>query len=537
MRVLRQSELDREGRDEQDEYIGDKWGRYIRSTDHIYRLQQEHRGRFVDLQALAEVRRGITTNCDNFFLVTDVTDDALNRIGGDRAFLERFGVARRRVTNNSFAIIERSDGYQAAIERDYVRPIIKTARDFKCFATSRMERADLAVVLPDNRRQLSELADSYVRAAEKEGWHLSASFQNLRTRSWFCLRDASVAPLLFVKTMQYTPVVLLNDAGFLANQRLYEMHASEGVDPSAFAAALNSTVFAAERYAGVKALGREAAIDVEVFTARRFRTPDIRRLAPDHSRHLAQLMDALREREAGAMLEEALLDTTLVAAQRYIDSHPVTPDVWPAELRDNTRRDIDHVLLIALGVPAEETGDIITSVYNEMIAYTRKLRRLELEAQSNRQGGGGEITNVRNLAQDVWTQLEVEGITPRPVPDGFLQRDTATRTIRLPAGRAELVQPGLFDTEAGYSIRVGTDILRFDSVAERDYCFTLLRVGIRGDVVMPTNSNLCETLAVEIGRYVQQVGRGLAQAVSDLTGDRELQNRIVREGMRRILQS
>lgn len=44
-------------------------------------------------------------------------------------------------------------------------------------------------------------------------------------------------------------------------------------------ALLNSTVFACERYAAVKALGREAAIDVEVFTASSFRTPDLRRFS------------------------------------------------------------------------------------------------------------------------------------------------------------------------------------------------------------------------------------------------------------------
>lgn len=536
VRVLRQRDLEQDGRSEEGEFIGDKWGRYIRSTNRIYSLQREHRKSFVGLQCLAPLRRGITTNCDDFFLVKDVTEEALSRVGTDRECIEKYGVSRRRLSGDSVAVVQRSDGFEAAIERRCLKPIIKTARDFAFCATSRLDRGDLAVVLPEDRTELSELADKYVRAGEREGWHRNPSFQNVRNRSWFSLRDATVAPLLFIKTMQYTPIVLLNDGEFLANQRLYEMHPPSDIDPNAFAAVLNSTVFAAERYAGVKALGREAAIDVEVFTARRFRTPDIHRFTAGHLRRLAVCMKRLKEREVGPMREEALLDTTLSAAQRYIDAHPVNPDIWPDELKDRTRQEIDSIVLAAVGVPGNLVEDVRASLYNEMTCYTRKLRRLELEAQQNRLGGGGELTNIRDLAEDVWAQLASGGLNPCPVPDGFIERRTPTRTIQLPNGRAELVQPGLFDSEVGHAIRVGGNLLNFDTQSERDYCFALLTSGVRGDVSMPVDADECGRLATEIRRYVQQVSRALEQAVADLTSDRDLQHRIFREGMRRILQ-
>lgn len=322
----------------------------------------------------------------------------------------------------------------------------------------------------------------------------------------------------------------------LANQRLYEMHAADDIDVWAFAATLNSTIFAAERYAGVKALGREAAIDVEVFTAKKFRTPDVRHLRKDGVRRLGALMRDLCGREAGPILEEALIDTTLTAAQRYIDAHPVTPDLWPAELRDETRQAIDRLLLEAIGTPAREARGILTALYNEMIAYTRKLRRLELEAQLNRQSGGSEATNVRDLAQDVWTQLSAEGLNPIPVPDGFLDRGVASRRIQVPAGRAELVQPGLFDSEAGYAVRVGDRSFRFDTQAERDYFFTLASMGVRGETVIPVSVDDCIRLAARVREYIGEVRRGLDRIVYDLTSDQDLQHRIIRECMRRVLQ-
>jgi hypothetical protein len=193
--------------------------------------------------------------------------------------------------------------------------------------------------------------------------------------------------------------------------------------------------------------------------------------------------------------------------------------------------------LRAIGVPASEVEATITSLYNEMTMYTRKLRRLELEAQLNRQGGGGsEITNIRDLAQDVWSQLTSQGLTPIPIPDGVIGRDAGTRQVHVPAGRPEIVQPGLFDSEGGYAVRFGTSVLRFDTAGERDYCFTLAFAGVRGDVQMPIDEHECSRIAVQIRGYFQEVTRGLDRAVSDLTSDHDLQHRIVREGMRRIIQ-
>jgi type I restriction-modification system DNA methylase subunit len=536
VRVLRQRELDKEGRNESEEYVGDKWGRYIRSTNRVYSLQRENRAAFIDLQYLSPLRRGITTNCDDFFLVADITKDSLTKMPTDWEWRERFGVSRRRLLDGALVAIQRSDGFQAVLEKKYTRPIVKTARDFTFFATSRLERADLAVILPEDRAALSELADSYVRAGEREGWQRSPSFQSLRNRGWFSLRDATVAPVLFIKTMQYTPLVLLNDGEFLANQRLYELQAPNGIDPNAFAAVLNSTVFAAERYAGVKALGREAAIDVEVFTARRFRTPDIKHFKSGQLKRLETCMGRLIQREVGPMLEEELVDTTISVGQRYIDTHPIGPDIWPKELKDRTRQEIDAIVLAAIGVPSGEIEDVRASFYNEMTAYTRRLRRLELEAQLNRIGSGGEMTNVRDLAHDVWDHLVSEGLAPCPVPDGFIARGVQTRMVQLPNGRAELVQPGLFE-EMGYAIRVGATKLTFETQAERDYCFALLMSGIRGVVKVPTNSGDCDRLAEEIKRYVRQVSHALQQAIADLTSDHDLQLRIFKEGMRRILEA
>ena len=185
---------------------------------------------------------------------------------------------------------------------------MRTAHDIYSVATSRIENVGFAINLQEARNRLSRLARQYVEAGEREEWHLSPSFAQILASEgqWYSLRNVSIAPILFIKTMQYTPLVFWNDGHLLPNQRLYNVTPLEGVDAEVLCATLNSTIFAAERYAAVKALGREAAIDVEVFTAKVFRVPNIRGMDGRSAERLREAMNQLCQRDAGALIEEPL---------------------------------------------------------------------------------------------------------------------------------------------------------------------------------------------------------------------------------------
>jgi hypothetical protein len=168
-----------------------------------------------------------------------------------------------------------------------------------------------------------------------------------------------------------THLVLLNDAKVLANQRLYEVYPIEGIDAEALCAVLNSTVFACERYAAVKALGREAAIDVEVFSANSIKTPDLRLLNDRDIELLRNAMRELSKREVGPILEESLLQMTHSVATAYISRYPVSSQVWPDELRDSVRQEIDRLVLKSVGVTDKDVSHTREKLYNELTEHTR----------------------------------------------------------------------------------------------------------------------------------------------------------------------
>jgi hypothetical protein len=68
----RQGELWHEGYDEEEEkYVGSKWGKYLRAPDIFFRVLEKGEGKLVPLKQVASVRRGFTTGAVQFFYLTE----------------------------------------------------------------------------------------------------------------------------------------------------------------------------------------------------------------------------------------------------------------------------------------------------------------------------------------------------------------------------------------------------------------------------------------------------------------------------------
>jgi hypothetical protein len=538
IRTLRQDQLEEAGTEAGGNYVGCKWGRYLRSTETLYSLQKHHSNRWVPLRVLAPVRRGITTNRDDFFIVSDISEEAVRRVSGTRAFQDRFGVTRERVIAREVSIVRRKDGVELALDTRYLRPIIKTARDISSFVTQGLDH-EFAVVIPDDRQDLTCLANLYVAAGEREGWHQLPSFQAIQDNggNWYSLRESDVAPILLIKTMQYSPMVLLNDARLLANQRLYTVRMLPGVDSVVLCAVLNSTVFACERYAAVKALGREAAIDVEVFSANAYKTPDVRELSSDDADSLRNLMLELARRRVGNMVEEPLMQLGRSSAVAYASQNPVSREVWPTELSDPVRERIDLIVLRLIGVPPDEVEQTRERMVNELVEHTRKLRLLELEAQINRQGtGGSHGTSPRQLADEIWTQLiESERLTPRRVPHDFLTPNEVASIVHLPVAKVRVEQPDLFDAQRSFVVRTDRTVVFRGPQDQALYLTRLAELGAVGDVVVPGDPDTCRRMLAMIEEYREEFVALFGNRVAEVTSDNELHARIMNEGWKRVV--
>jgi hypothetical protein len=78
----KQKELWEEGYDdEEQEYTGSKWGKYLRGPQIYFKVLEKGRGKLVPLKAIASIRRGFTTGANEFFYLTkkDVLEEGIER--------------------------------------------------------------------------------------------------------------------------------------------------------------------------------------------------------------------------------------------------------------------------------------------------------------------------------------------------------------------------------------------------------------------------------------------------------------------------
>ncbi|MEO0080387.1 MAG: N-6 DNA methylase, partial [candidate division WOR-3 bacterium] len=69
---VRQAELWAEGYDsEEREYVGAKWGKYLRAPAIFFKVLEKGKGKLVPLKQIAKVRRGFTTGANEFFYLTE----------------------------------------------------------------------------------------------------------------------------------------------------------------------------------------------------------------------------------------------------------------------------------------------------------------------------------------------------------------------------------------------------------------------------------------------------------------------------------
>jgi len=104
-------------------YRAGKWGRYVRAPGIYFDIMGRFGERFVGLGEIAEIRRGITSGCDAFFMPKDVTGTMLERHQSENDFRRHAGGAPRKdVAAGKLKIIVAGDGSVHPIEAKYLAP-------------------------------------------------------------------------------------------------------------------------------------------------------------------------------------------------------------------------------------------------------------------------------------------------------------------------------------------------------------------------------------------------------------------------------
>ncbi len=298
-------------------YVGNKWGgKYLRAPDIFFRIIEAAGRNFKKIGHATWFRfgRGRRTGADTFFYLTDQE-------------IARFG-----------------------IERQFLRPLVKSPTDFAQIPplTSKLAPDTFVFICGETRADLKGTgALRYICFGENEGVHKRNLVRSAGL--WWNLGNKPVPDIILPIAFNDRFFVVLNDARYEVHQRFAVITVTHShrnlIVP--LAAYLNSTIVALmAEVLGRKGLG-QGALD----------------FPPEDWKHILVPSAATLDRSTCASLEKACMRLT---------RRP--PRALEIELREPDRRALDEVVFDVLGLTAGEREAVYEAVVNLVRARLEKAK-------------------------------------------------------------------------------------------------------------------------------------------------------------------
>ncbi|MGD9638725.1 MAG: Eco57I restriction-modification methylase domain-containing protein [Alphaproteobacteria bacterium] len=174
---------------DENKYIGDKWGgKYLRAPDIFFTILEKGKDKLVKLKDVAEVRRGITTGCNEFFYLTD------------------------------------TQAKEWGIEEEFLKPATMKTNELKKIDVSKIKPKGFLFLCDKSKTELQgtnalkyikwgEIAEIEIKQGKDKGKKLTG-FHNIETvknrKLWYFLGDRKEAEILWIIAHNDRNIAFLN---------------------------------------------------------------------------------------------------------------------------------------------------------------------------------------------------------------------------------------------------------------------------------------------------------------------------------------
>ena len=521
-------------------YAAGKWGRFLRAPDIYFRIMRDYGRRFVKLGEIAEIRRGITSGCDAFFMPRDVTEEVLAEVRKGLPW-NNVGLlapaSRKEVESGKVRIVRAGDNTLHPIEDAYLRPEVHS-----------LMQVDRPVVrAPDTDRvvlwvnkELKNLAGTYV--AKYIRWGAKQTFAPKRQTGgsakpvperstcsarplWYDLTGGQNGVAFWPKAQKYRHIVPFNRDDLVCNCNLYTVvpDFSEHREAVALVALLNSTLVGLLKHFFGRYVGAEGTLKTEVVDAVLMEVPNPVGISEALFRRLDAALRSLARREVTHLVEEELLDCHTTERLRGLLKKPLA---LPKELQQADRQELDDCVLELIGVgDPQERHRLREELYTQTVGYYRYLRTQDIQSMENRAGGQRRLT-AEDIAASIWDSLGDDDKGPpladwlktlagrtnkppasaggNPPPDGG-----GFSTVNIPDGKAKALGRGHMFTPAGVDFTQGKTVHHetYAHAGQATLAALLANLEIRGQVEVPADEDAC-------GEWQKAIEKRLAGARS-----------------------
>jgi type I restriction-modification system DNA methylase subunit len=519
------------------EYVAGKWGRYLRAPDLYFEVMERFKIRFVPLGSVLDIRYGLKTGCDAFFMPKDVTEKVLTVFEDDKEFRTAVGAERKQVEKGKLKIIEDGAGTLHPIEPEFIQPEVHSLMGLER-PVVRNRDLDRVVLLVSG--SLSSLKGTNALRYIKYGAETVYSSEKSRPvpvpqRSYISKRDPwydvtkMVVPAFafWPKGSQYRHLVIFNPDGFVGNCRLNCMVPTDGQrwDREAFAAVLNSTLVAFWRKFYGRYTGTEGAFELMVLDVNLIDVPDPAAITPALGKRLKAAFKSLCKRPVGDLCEQALKDCHTYKLALELAGRPI---VLPDELTQADRRELDDAVFELLGVfDPKERARLIERLYVETALHFRDVRVTEIQKMEDRRGSGSTRFAAADHAADAWNALDLPDVTPLAE---WVQAHTTgeDEVLHIPSERPVHLPDvnDLFFAKTIYFGKARRQHIDCHTRGQAELVARMAELGVTGDAGVPRNNPDALRLLVALNERHAKATARLGKLAASRSGDGEMQEQV-----------
>jgi len=523
-----------------DQYAAGKWGRFLRAPDIYFRIMRDYGHRFVKLGQIAEIRRGITSGCDAFFMPRDVTEEVLAQVEKGLPWKD-IGLMTpcrlHEVQSGQVRIVRAGDNTIHPIEAEYLRPEVHSLMQVD---RPVVRAADTNRVVLWVNKELKELSGTYV--AKYIRWGAKQTFSSKKSKAvpvphrstvaarpnWYDLTGGERGAAFWPKAQQYRHVIPDNPSAMICNCNLYDLIPDPSLskpERSVLPATLNSTFVALFKTYYGRYAGTEGNLKTEVVDVKLLEVPDVRGVSKHMTRRILDAFAPMQRRPTQPLVEAEFMRCHSVEHAKQLAQRPVR---LSEELRQPDRRALDDAVLEMIGVAdPKKRASLLDELYLETARHYRQVRIVEVQKQVQRAGGQRRPT-AEGIAGSIWDSFSEE--ERGPTLEKWLQSQAAEgASVHIPDGTAEPLGKGHMFDPAGVDFRQGKTFHHetYANPEQAALVAALANLEIRGEVDLPTDQEACRELLRKLQKRLGEARSMFQDVTASRTGNETLRSATV----------
>lgn len=497
---------------------------------------EKYRSRFVPLGAIVDIRFGVKTGCDAFFMPKDVTEWALRTYEDPKEFRKDVGVPRADVASGALRVIEDGAGTRHPIEPEFIAPEVHSLMkvDRPVVKAKDLDRVVLLVKAP-----LSAIKGRYAYKYVKYGEQATYASKKSKAvpvpqrstcaqrEDWYDLTKLVDPGFAFwPKAQQYRHIIPGNPDAIIGNCNLYDLAGRDlnKKEQQALVGVMNSTMIALFKTFYGRYAGTEGNLKTEVVDVNLLEVVDPRGVPDAVAKRLADALKRMCKRDVGHMVEESLKEAHSYERAMNIAAGPIT---LPDELTQPDRRELDDAVFELLGVTdAAERSALIDRLYEAVTLHFRDIRVTEIQKMEDRRKGDKAKFSTTDLAADAWDAIDLADITPLAE---WIKANAKgdCEEIEIPSERpVHLDSGGMFDTQTVYFGKARRQHIVCASRGQAELIARIATLQVTGSVCLPRGNEHTMKLLDALNHRHAAAAKRLRELAESRSGDEAKQDEV-----------